>query len=116
VSFICGLKVDKKVLFWIILFAGVVALILSLLSCTNYEDLLLSPTAERQSVNEKCFCVFNKGHLPVGEFLIEAGKDIDAKLKYHGWKTYRVRVLGRENLERVWEIHTIVVYYEESDE
>jgi hypothetical protein len=93
---------------------------LSGIGCTKiayllrYEDSVLDDVNfdRPQSINEKVWPVFNKEHLSVGDFLIEAGKNINAKAEYHGWQINRVRIEGNRNLVRKYEIHTIWFYYD----
>ena len=116
-SFICGLKVDKKVLLWIIGLAVIITLLMSICSCPIGADYIPMEDKKRpQNTNEKVYIIHNKAHLTISQFLVYSGKWIEAKLRITDWKIYKIRVLGHHTLDGTWEIHTIAFYYEESDE
>lgn len=86
--------------------------VLGNLGCAYEDTVLDNKNIGRAHINENVKPIFNKGHLSIGDFLIEAGKEINHMQSYHGWQIYRVRVEVMRNLFRDYEIHTIWVYYD----
>jgi len=109
---ICELKVDKKVLLWILFVLGLLVLVFTLTSCSVYSEPYPYASVERTPINEKCRTFRNTAGDTPGEFLIKVGKEVSHMAEYHGWKVYKVRIIMGEDMAGRYEAKMAVVYYE----
>ena len=111
--FLCNLPADKRTLAVILTLLGALIIAFALTGCP-IEDPTLSAREKRPQVvkETKVHPVYNKKHLPMGEFMKVVGNEIDHMETYYGYTIYKIRVEIMRNLERVCEIHTVWLYYE----
>ena len=96
-SFICGMKTDKKVLICI---AIAFVLVLACLSLWGRDT------------NENIWTYRNTGNTSIGEFMVEAGKQIEYRQEHLGWRVYKIKIEISRDLVRQPKLHLVVVYYE----
>jgi len=96
-SFICGMKTDKKVLICI---AIAFVLVLACLSLWGRDT------------NENIWTYRNTGNTSIGEFLVEAGEQIQYRQEHLGWHIYKIKFEIARDLVRQPKLHLVVVYYE----
>jgi hypothetical protein len=87
-------------------------LILIAIGCywTGIDPMVKKPNP--QNVNETIYLILNKAHLQPGDFLIQAGKDMNQVFSDQPNQIYKIRIEGGRVLDRSYEINMVVVYYE----
>jgi len=95
---ICKLKCDWKVLVGIAL---AFALVLACISLWGND-----------TPNENIWTYRNTGNASIGEFMVEAGEQIQYRQERFGWRIYKVKLEIAHSLERKPKLHLVVVYYE----
>ena len=65
-----------------------------------------------EPANENIWTIRNTGNTSIGEFLIEAGEQIQYRQERFGWKIYKVTFEIARDLARQPKLHLVVVYYE----
>jgi len=96
----------------ILAFLGLLLLIYVLgnLGCAYIQE--HNPQIRPDNVSETVVPIYNKGHLPMGDFLIKVGNEINHIESYLNVKVYKITIEVGQTLTRDYEIKIAWIYYD----